>query len=243
MVQEQFIIKGNGKQHPDPSFYKISFDSIYDIETAKELGRKMKADMIIFGQANSTEAINRMGEAKTFNGEINLTGYDLETGEKVIESTINTAVKSNIEIEGNIQALSKAAELSAADLIEKIDAYWLQSLKKEHTFDVNIQGENSFLSRFLALKQKFKQMPGIENMQPREMGSDYAVLQIFYKGKSSQFADIVMLKTFDSFGLEISDVRDDFINIRFIDKEQSFSPDENSQNIETPVQSDQKTDQ
>ena len=218
MLQDEFVIKGGGQQRPDPSLYKISFDSIYDVEAAKALGRKMQADMIIFGNAIASETTNRMGEEKTFSGEINLAGYNLKTGEKVIESNTSAAAKSNVEQTGNIQALTSAANLSAVDLTDKIDTYWQENLKKEHTFDVNIEGAN-FLSRFLALKKKLKEIPGIENMQPREMGSDYAVLQIFYNGKASQFADTVMLKTFDSFGLEISDVRNDFINIRFIDKE------------------------
>ena len=218
MVQEQFIITGNSKSRPDPSFYNITFDSIYDVEAAIDLGRELKADMIVFGKASSSEAINRMGEEKTFNGEINLKGYYLETGEKVIESRVQAAAKSNIAKEGNILAVSRAAKLSAADLIDKINTFWTQNLRKEHTFDVNIEGEN-FLPRFIALKQKLKQMPGIENMQPSEMGSNYAVMQIFYKGKPSKFADMLILKTFDGFGLEISDVRDDSLNIRFIEKE------------------------
>ncbi len=236
MVQERFILTGNSEPRPDPSFYNITFDSIYDVEAAIDLGREMKADMIIFGKAKSSEAINRMGQEKTFNGEINLKGYYLETGEKVVESRIQAAAKSNIAEEGNLLAISRAAKLSAVDLIDKVNTFWTQNLRKEHAFDVNIEGEN-FLPRFIALKQKLKQMPGIENMQPSEMGSNYAVMQIFYKGKSSQFADMLMLKTFNSFGLEISDVRDDFLNIRFIEKGQSFLFKEDSQKIETTKES------
>ncbi|MEN8210887.1 MAG: hypothetical protein ABFR31_04155, partial [Thermodesulfobacteriota bacterium] len=217
MVQKRFVITGNSEPRPDPSSYNITFDSTYDVKAAIKLGKKMKADMIIFGKASSSEAINRMGQEKTFNGEINLKGYYLKTGKKVIESRVQAAAKSNLAKEGNILAVSRAAKLSAVDLIDKINIFWTQNLRKEHAFDVNIEGEN-FLPRFIALKQKLKQMPGIENMQPSEMGSNYAVMQIFYKGKPSKFADMLMLKTFDSFGLEISDVRDDFLNIKFIEK-------------------------
>ena len=242
MTQEQFIITGGGEPRPDPSFYNITFDSIYDIKAAKDLGREMKADMIIFGNVVSSEAINRMGEEKAFNSEINLQGYYLETGEKVIDSRVQAVAKSNLAQEGNIFAISEAAELSAVDLIDKINTFWMQNLRQEHAFDVNIQGEN-FLTRFIALKQKLKQMPGIENMQPREMGSDYAVIQVFYKGKAAQFADMIMLKTFESFGLEISDVSDDFINIRFIEKYQPPVFDNDSQNIDEPMESNQDPDQ
>jgi hypothetical protein len=86
-------------------------------------------------------------------------------------------------------------------------------------------------------------MPGIENMQPLEMGSDYAILQIFYKGQSSQFADMLMLKTFDSFGLEISDVNDDFMNIGFIEKDQPLLLEEDTENSENPIKLNLETNQ
>lgn len=239
LLQDRFVVTGNGANRPDPSFYNITFDSIYDIAAARDLGREMKADMIVFGRVSSSEAINRMGEEKTFNAIINLEGYNLETGEKVILSQVQAAAKNDKSREGNIQAIKKAASLSAQDLSEKIDAYWAQNLRTEHVFDVVIEGEN-FLPRFLALKQRFKQISGIENMQPKEIGSTYAILQIFYKGKPSQFADAVMLKTFDSFGLEISNVIDDSVSIRFIEKEHPSLFD-GSQRLINPVEENQNT--
>ncbi len=217
MIQDRFIVTGNDRVRPDPSFYDITFKSIYDVTAAKNLGKKMNADMIVFGKAVSEEAINRMGEEKTFNGQVNLDGYNVKTGEKVFTSQVKAVAKSEIDSEGNIQALIKAANLSAQDLSEQLDAYWTRYLRKEHSFDVTIKGEN-FLPRFLALKQQFNQMPEIENMQPKELGSNYAVMQIFYKGQSSQFANALMLKTFDSFGLEFSDISDSFVTIKFIEK-------------------------
>jgi len=217
MIQDRFIVTGNDRVRPDPSFYDIIFQSIYDVNAAKNLGKKMNADMIIFGKAVSEEAINRMGEEKTFNGQVNLDGYNVETGEKVFTSQVKAVAKSEIESEGNIQALIKAANLSAQDLSEQLDAYWTRYLRKEHSFDVTIKGEN-FLPRFIALKQQLNQMSEIENMQPKELGSNYAVMQIFYKGQSSQFANALMLKTFDSFGLEFSDISDTFVTIKFIEK-------------------------
>ena len=239
MLQDRFIVTGNDVDRPDPSFYNITFDSIYDIAAAKDLGKEMKADMIVFGKANSSEAINRMGEERAFNAKINLEGYNLETGEKVITSQVEATVKNEMDKQGNINAIVKAANLSAKDLSEKIDAYWAQNLRTEHAFDVIIEGEN-FLPRFIALKQRFKQMPGIENLQPKEMGTNYTVLQVFYKGKPSQFADAVMLKTFDSFGLEISDVINDIVFIKFIEKVQPSLFDE-SQSTINPVEENQDT--
>ncbi len=237
LVQDRFIVTGNGENRPDPAFYNILFDSIYDINAAKDLGREMKADIVVFGKAQSSEAINRMGEERTFNGTINLEGYHLETGEKVIVSQVQAAATSQMDFEGNADAIEKAAGLSAIDLSQKLDAYWNETLRKEHAFDLRIEGGN-FLPRFLALKQKLKQMPGMENLQPKEMGSTSAIMEVFYKGKPVQFADTIMLKTFESFGLEISEVTDELVVIKFIEKDNPSFLGEKGQS-ELPEATDQ----
>ncbi|MFH2059972.1 MAG: hypothetical protein ABIJ59_13840 [Pseudomonadota bacterium] len=220
MTKEGFMIIGNSVLRPDPSFYNIVFQSISDTAAAIDLGRQMKADMIVFGNVVSKEAINRMGEERTFNAIIHLDGYNLETGEKVVNSQIEAVVKSETNKEGNTNAIAKAAALSARDLIDKIDAYWAENLRKEHSFEVKIEGDN-FHPRYLALTRRFKQMPGIENMQPKEMGSSYGIIDMFYKGKASQFANALMLKTFDDFGFEFLEVSDHLVSIRLIEKGQN----------------------
>lgn len=225
--QDRYVITGIGPQRPDPSFYDIKFGSIYDVSAAKELGSKLKADMIVFGRADSSEAINRIGEERTFHAQINLEAYNVETGEKALISQIQAVVKSDTDQEGNIQAMLKAAELSYTDLDAKIKTYWQQTLRKEQSFDVRLEGDQ-FLKRFIAMKKRFRQMPGIENMQPKEVGSNSAVMEVFYKGSPTKFANTVALKTFDSFGLEIMDVTDTLVTIRFIGKGQELPPEDTS---------------
>ena len=235
MRKDNFMITGHGMERPDPSFYNITFDTVYDIAAAKDLGVQMKADMIVFGKAVSSEAINRMGDERTFDAAISLEAYHLETGEKAVALRANAAATSQVPVVGHTNAVKNAAALAASDLSKKLSTYWVDQLRREHAFDVRIEGMD-FLPRFIALKQRFQQMPGIENMQPKEMGSGYALLEIFYKGKPAQFADSVMLKTFDGFGLEILDVSDTLITIRFIEKQEpSLFDDNRPEGIGDPV--------
>ena len=64
-------------------------------------------------------------------------------------------------------------------------------------------------------------MPEFTSMLQKEIGSNSALVQILYKGTPTRFADALMLKTFDSFGLEITEVADDLVTLRFIEKEQA----------------------
>ncbi len=224
MTRDGFVISGTGPERPDPSFYDISFHSMEDIDAARRLGREMKADMIVLGHAAVSLAINRMGEEKTFDAQILMEAYDVHTGEKKVVSTVQAVAKSDSEAEGHKQALASATDLSAKDLTEKINAYWAQTLRKESSFFLSLSGDN-FLPRFIALKQRLREMPEFTSMLQKEIGSNSALVQILYKGPPSRFADAVMLKTFDAFGLEITEVTDERVTLRFLEKEDVPGPE------------------
>ncbi len=218
MSKDRFKIVGTGPDRPDPSFYNIRFTSIYDAPAAMELGRALRADMVVLGKATASESINRMGDEKIFDGVIDLNVYDLGSGKQVMVSVSRAAARSTMDQEGAVGAITEASVLSARDLNQKIDAFWTQNLRREKLFDVTITGDK-FLSRFIALKKRFKEIQDIENMQPREIGTDKAVMEIVFKGSPEQFADAVMLKTFVGFGIEVGDVTENMVSIRFIEKQ------------------------
>lgn len=56
-------------------------------------------------------------------------------------------------------------------------------------------------------------------MQPKEIGSSHAVMEIVFKGNPQQFADAVLLKTFEGFGLEIIEVTEEQVKIRFTENQ------------------------
>lgn len=218
MLQNRFKIAGAGPDRPNPSLYNISFSSIYDAAAAMELGRALKADMVVLGKASAAESINRMGDEKIFDGVIELKIYDLGSGKEVMASVSRAAAKSTLDQEGAMKAITEVSALAAQDLNQKIKRFWTQNLRRENLFDVTITGEN-FLPRFIALKKRFKEIQDIENMQPKEIGSDKAVMEIVFKGSPEQFADAVMLKTFVGFGIEVAEVTDQMVFIRFIEKQ------------------------
>jgi len=227
MLQDRYKIVGTGPDRPDPSLYNIRFTSIYDAEAAMELGRVLKADMVVLGKASASESINRMGDEKIFDGVIDLKVYDLGSGNEVITSVSRAAARSLMDQEGAVGAITEASVLSARDLNQKIDAFWTQNLRREKLFDVTITGDK-FLSRFIALKKRFKEIQDIENMQPKEIGTDKAVMEIVFKGSPEQFADAVMLKTFVGFGIEVDEVTDQMVTIRFIEKQDDLPLTEDS---------------
>ena len=221
MVENHFKIIGGDALRPDPSEYNIQFGSIYDVKSALALARELSADMVVMGKAQVAEAINRMGDQKTFDAVIRLDVYEMSTGQKVAVSNTHATSKSGEAQEGFVSAMDRAADLAAADLGAQLDQVWTQNLKKESQFDVSIQGTN-FLPRFIQLKKRFREMLDIQNISHKEVGSDQAVLDVVYNGSPTLFADTLMLKTFEGFGLDIEIVSKGLVAIRFIEKEDRF---------------------
>ena len=60
------------------------------------------------------------------------------------------------------------------------------------------------------------EMPGIEDVQIREMKSDEATIVVDFKGNSKEFADAIMVKTFDEFGINIYEVSPTSLKIELI---------------------------
>jgi hypothetical protein len=69
-------------------------------------------------------------------------------------------------------------------------------------------------------------MTGIQNVVPREIGSDQAVLEMVYEGSTQQFARHIMRKTFDGFAIEIAELTETDVRIRFIDETNTGEPGE-----------------
>ncbi|MCG8637686.1 MAG: hypothetical protein MI863_27925 [Desulfobacterales bacterium] len=219
LAQNRVLFAHTGQEYPDPSFYNIQFSSIYDADAAMDLGRALKADMVIMGKAMASESFNRMGDEKTFDAVIDLRGYDLASGKTVLQTSAKATATSVTDTEGAVQALTQAARTAGTELGQKIDTFWSQNLRKENSFDLAIEGDN-FLPRFIALKKRIRDIRDIENMQPKEIGSAHAVMEIVYKGSPAQFADAVLLKTFEGYGLEIAEVSGELVKIRFVEHQE-----------------------
>lgn len=242
MGNYQILSAASNIYRPEPSFYNIVFKSIYDLESAIALGSQMKADLVAIGSARSMEAPNKMGEEKTYMAAVELDVYSVGTREKIASTRIQETVASGEQAIGNHDALIKAARSAGEDIMPRINQFWVDYLRKERTIEVMIQGDH-FLPRFVALKQKFKEMSEIENILPREIGTNSALVGVLYKGKVEQFANALVLKSFDSFGIEISDLTETSLTIRFVSQSDESGTDQKIPENSEPIDNENKDGQ
>ncbi|WP_020587335.1 hypothetical protein [Desulfobacter curvatus] len=209
-----------GNNYPDPAAYHVVFSAMDDQAAAMAMGQALGADMVVFGMASAQESANRMGNEKTFEAGVSFTVLDMASQKEEIRTTATATAKST-DAQGADQALVQAADTAGQALKEKLEGFWAQAMKEKRAFDLYVEGDN-FLTRFIALKRQLKDIREIEDISPRELGSSHAIMEVNYKGTPAQFANAVMLRTFEEFGIEVSVVSDEAVKIRFV-----ASPDNN----------------
>jgi len=200
--------------HPDPGAYHVVFTCLDDQTAAMALGQALEADMVVLGMATAQASANRMGNEKTFEADVAFTALDMASQKAVIHTTATATAKS-IDTRGAGQALARAADTAGQALKKKIEGFWAQAMKEKRTFDLYVEGDN-FLTRFIALKRQLKDIREIEDISPRELGSAHAIMEVSYKGTPAEFANAVMLRTFEAFGIDVSMVLDDAVKIKFV---------------------------
>lgn len=210
-----------GNNYPDPAAYHVVFSAMDDQAAAMALGQALEADMVVLGMASAQTSANRMGDEKTFEADVSFTVLDMASQKEEIHTHAAATAKST-DTRGADQALVQAADTAGQALKEKIEGFWAQTMKKKRAFDLYVEGDN-FLTRFIALKRQLKDIRDIEDISPRELGSSHAIMEVSYKGTPAEFANAVMLRTFEEFGIEVSMVSDDAVKIKFV-----VSPDNNA---------------
>lgn len=218
LEKQGYTIVGNDTPRPDPETVGISFDFVHDDTAALKLGAALKADMVVMGRARAQEPSNRMGDDRSYGAAIAMDLFATATGERIATLEQSAVVKSQADDEGTRHALTRAGELAGQALLTKLQAHWSVHQRTVRAIETRVEGAD-YLSSFIMLRKVLNDMPGIEDVRTKEIGSDRAVVDILFKGNGGKLADLLMLKTFDSFGIEMSEVTDDAMVIRFVTKE------------------------
>lgn len=193
---------------------------------ATMLGRRTEADIVVFGKAEAAEARNkRGGDTKTFRGNTSLTAVDVNT-EAIIATTEQIGTAANRQTrDGSRQALSNVGYRTGKILAEKISKAWHQQAQQSGTLEIRVKGEGDILPKLVSFRKTLRQIEGITALQTTERSRNAAVLSIKYEGSPRGLADKILLTQFDGFGVNISDMMENRINIELL-SEQSITESE-----------------
>jgi len=193
----------------------IAFNFIHDADAALIMAAKLNADVMIMAKATAQEASNVMGTEKAYKSTVALEAFQVGSGERLTSFTTDAVVKSDFSQTGIEDSLTQSGTQAAQSLLSRLDAAWSGKTSGPQTIETRIEGDD-YLSSFIMLRKILNTMSGIKDIQTRELSSDNAIVDIIYQGNGRKLADALMVQTFDSFNLNISDVTDKSLTIRFI---------------------------
>ncbi|MCD4778398.1 MAG: hypothetical protein K8R12_05445 [Desulfobacterales bacterium] len=186
-------------------------------QDAVSLGAILQADVVIVGNSKADIAPNTMGgDIKSFKGTVLARALRTDTGEE-IASTVQTSVSVNQDdIAGARDALSNAGYLAGSDLASQIVMKWHEEVKKSITTLVIIVEGTRDLSNFVIFRAELNEIPGVDSLQTSEMKADEATIVVDFQGNAKELADALMLKNFESFGINIYEISQSHLRIRLV---------------------------
>jgi hypothetical protein len=186
-------------------------------QDAVSLGAILQADVVIAGNSKADIAPNIMGKKiKSFKAIVSARALRTDTGEE-IASTVQTSVSVNQDnIVGARDALSNAGYLAGRDLASQIVREWHEEVKKSITTLVIIVEGTRDLSNFVIFRAELNEIPGIDSLQTSEMKADEATIVVDFQGNAKELADALMLKNFESFGINIYEISQSHLRIRLV---------------------------
>ncbi|MBW2201633.1 MAG: hypothetical protein JRF71_12495, partial [Deltaproteobacteria bacterium] len=177
---------------------------------------RLKVDVVIVGKSIADIAPNTMGEdIKSFKGAVAARAIKTDTGE-VIGATTQTFVSVNTdEIAGSNDSLYEAGAIAGEELSSQIVAAWQKDTRVSTMVELIIEGTGN-LSNFIKFRRMLNKIPGVNEIQTREMKADEVIIAVNFEGDASRLANSLLLKTFDTFGINISKVSPNLIKIRLV---------------------------
>jgi hypothetical protein len=129
---------------------------------------------------------------------------------------MQTSVTANTdEIAGVRDALSRAGSLAGEDLASQIVAAWQKQEEQSNILEIIVEGTGD-IANFESFRRILNKISGVENLRIKELKPDEATMIVDFQGTAKELADALMLKTFESIGINIYEVSQDRLRIELI---------------------------
>ncbi len=205
------------RQIPKSTFHDHAFDKP-DLNNyqAVNLGLKVQADVVIIGTSVAERTPNIMGQnIRSFKGIVSARAIRTDTGEE-IAATIKSAVTTNTDETAGIRdTLSDAGSSAGKALASQIVYAWQKKEKQYNLVEVIVEGTDNLVD-FEKFRRIINQMSGVKNLQTKEMKADEVIITLEFQGDAKTLADTLMLKTFESIGINIYEVSHNHLKIQLI---------------------------
>jgi len=186
------------------------------LQDAIELGKHMAADIVIIGKSTAEKTTNVMdGNVKSFKGSVSAKAYRTETGKQIAFSARTAVFASEEDETGGREALFNAGMLVGQEMILQLTSAWESEFSQESLVEINIHG-TSELANFIKFRKALGKIPGVTAIHIKVMKADESTISVDYEGTAQSLADELLLKTFESFGIDIYEVSPGRLGIELV---------------------------
>lgn len=210
VLKEEFLNRGFNVIDISAVTGKFEISNAYRIADltdtgAREIGRKMGAEIIIKGKALAKEGPRTAGSAVgSYLADITLTAIRVDNGQVLASVRGNAAARHVAQHVGGNQAIENAARQVADKLVEQITAKWTAEMSGGQLIQLTIRGLSG-MKDLVKIKEFLKsKVRGVQNVIQRSFEKGEAVLEVDAKSSAQQIGDELTAKPIQGLDLDVT---------------------------------------
>lgn len=185
---------------------------------ALALAKRYGADMVVVALATAKSSGNVMGETyRSFKGEFTGRALRVDTGKTIATLDQSAVAMASDAVTGSRQALKDVGTSAAEALGPQLTAAWQVKSDEPLSVSMEIQGTGK-LANFVKFRNLLQDLPMVVEVETTEIRPNEASLSLQLKGSPQALADALMLKTFDTFGIHISEITANALSLTLVPK-------------------------
>ena len=194
----------------------LNYRTDISLQDAIDLSKHMTADVVIIGTATAEKTSNVMdGTVKTFKGSVSAKAYRTETGKEIAFAARTAVFASENDEMGGREALFNAGTLVGQEMILQLTSAWENESDQQSLVEISIHGTRE-LANFIKFRKALGKIPGVKAIHIKVMKADESIISVDYEGTAQSLADELLLKTFESFGIDIYEVSPGRLGIELV---------------------------
>jgi hypothetical protein len=172
------------------------------VEQAKTLGNQADAEVMIVGKAMARLYGDIGGGMKSVQADLSAKAVRTDTGQVIATATTHAAAVHITDTTAGIEALKKASNQAAEQMMEKILAVYSRETGGTRQINITITGLNK--TQFVKFKDVLKnQVRGIKDLHERNFNGATALISVDSKVSAQTLSDDLLLRDFGMFTVEV----------------------------------------
>ncbi len=210
VLKEEFLNRGFNVIDISAVTGKFEISNAYRIADltdtgAREIGRKMGAEIIVKGKALAKEGPRTADSAVgSYLADITLSAVRVDNGQVLASVRGNAVARHVAQHVGGNQAIENAARQVADKLVEQITAKWTAEMSGGQLIQLTIRGLSG-MKDLVKIKEFLKtKVRGVQNVIQRSFERNEAVLEVDAKSSAQQIGDELTAKPIQGLDLDVT---------------------------------------